>query len=313
MKAIACGYGHVLALKQDGTVAAWGLNRVGQTDAPALTDVIGIAATFGNSFALLKDGTVRGWGAAGAEAAAPHKAITEIHGSGDALIARDREGRLILHLPGAPRPGAAPGFLRQLPAEIHLIVTEKLVFTYRPVELREPNTPAEPEPAPAPPPAPAPAADPQPLTEAGRQIEDLQQKFQQAYLDQVSKPHEESLHQLNAFYLNHLEERQASAAAASQLEEALAWRGEAERVRAGEPLPAMDDPALPAALIELRHTYRQKAAQYDATRKATEAGLLTKYADALQAMQDRFTQEQKLDEALEVKAFREEQAPEAEP
>lgn len=310
VKAITCGFGHALALKADGDVAAWGVNRMGQTDVPEITNAIGIAATYGNSFALLKDGGVRGWGASGPDVAPPGKEIEEIYGMGEALIARDREGRLILHLPGAQKPIAAPGLLRQLPREMKVVVSERLIFAYPPAELREPSATPEPEPEPEPapmPPAPAPSPQPPTLTEAGQQIEDLKDKFHQAYLEQVSKPYEESLRQLNAFYLNHLEERQTAAAAASKLEEAVAWRGEAERVRDGEPLPVADDPSLPAALIELRHTYREKAGQYEATRKTAEAGLLTKYIDALQAMQDRFTQEQKLDAALEVKAFREEQ------
>jgi hypothetical protein len=65
--AIAAGSAHSLALKQDGTVVAWGANNVGQRDIPAgLSNVVAIAAS-GNqgmnySLALTADGNVVSWG-----------------------------------------------------------------------------------------------------------------------------------------------------------------------------------------------------------------------------------------------------------
>jgi alpha-tubulin suppressor-like RCC1 family protein len=73
--AIAAG-SHALALRKDGTVWAWGENRVGQLGngstseketvtpvvVPGLKDVVQIAAGVEHSMALLKDGTVRAWG-----------------------------------------------------------------------------------------------------------------------------------------------------------------------------------------------------------------------------------------------------------
>ena len=61
--AISSGVGHNLALKQDGTVAAWGYNSSGQTMVPAgLSTVVGIAAGGFFSLALRNDGTLGGWG-----------------------------------------------------------------------------------------------------------------------------------------------------------------------------------------------------------------------------------------------------------
>ncbi len=81
LKAIAAGQGHSLALKNDGTVWAWGLNQDGQlgdgtttdsstpvqvndpTDSSGyLTDVSAIAAGSSHSLALKSDGTVWAWG-----------------------------------------------------------------------------------------------------------------------------------------------------------------------------------------------------------------------------------------------------------
>src|SRR5918997_650316 len=82
LKAIAGGYDHSLALKDEGTVLAWGLNQDGQlgdgtnTDSSTpvqvkdpndpsgyLSGVSAIAAGGGHSLALKSDGTVWAWGA----------------------------------------------------------------------------------------------------------------------------------------------------------------------------------------------------------------------------------------------------------
>ena len=61
--AIGAGYHHSLALKDDGTVVAWGNNDDQQSNVPnGLTDVIAIAPTAWNSLALQGDGTVVAWG-----------------------------------------------------------------------------------------------------------------------------------------------------------------------------------------------------------------------------------------------------------
>ena len=61
--AIAGGYNHSLALKSDGTVAAWGDNGSGQTTIPVgLSNVVAIAGGFSHSLALKSDGTVAAWG-----------------------------------------------------------------------------------------------------------------------------------------------------------------------------------------------------------------------------------------------------------
>ena len=61
--AIAAGDYHSLAVRSDGTVAAWGDDAFGETDVPAgLSNVIAVAATAGHSLALKSDGTVVAWG-----------------------------------------------------------------------------------------------------------------------------------------------------------------------------------------------------------------------------------------------------------
>ena len=65
--AISAGGCHNLALRDDGTVVAWGCNQNGESDVPKhLTKVIAISANpspwNGHSLALKQDGTVVAWG-----------------------------------------------------------------------------------------------------------------------------------------------------------------------------------------------------------------------------------------------------------
>jgi alpha-tubulin suppressor-like RCC1 family protein len=60
---VAGGDDHSLALKADGTVAAWGLNSEGQTVVPTgLSNVVAVAAGAAHSLALEGNGKVIGWG-----------------------------------------------------------------------------------------------------------------------------------------------------------------------------------------------------------------------------------------------------------
>ncbi|MHC5083637.1 MAG: hypothetical protein ACYTET_06825, partial [Planctomycetota bacterium] len=60
--AIAAGYEHSLALRGDGSVAAWGKNDFGQAESPAGNDFIAIAAGGNSSLALRSDGSIAAWG-----------------------------------------------------------------------------------------------------------------------------------------------------------------------------------------------------------------------------------------------------------
>ena len=68
--AIAAGPSHNLALKNEGTVVAWGYSTTSETEVPVgLNNVVAISAgghtivpLYGFSLALKKDGTIVAWG-----------------------------------------------------------------------------------------------------------------------------------------------------------------------------------------------------------------------------------------------------------
>src|SRR6266403_887881 len=61
--AVAAGGSHSLALKNDGTVVAWGDNSAGQSSVPTGPGtVIAVAAGGYHSLGLRNDGTVVAWG-----------------------------------------------------------------------------------------------------------------------------------------------------------------------------------------------------------------------------------------------------------
>jgi alpha-tubulin suppressor-like RCC1 family protein len=61
--AVAAGFFHSLALRNDGTVIAWGSDSVGQTKVPpGLSNVVAIASGENHCLALKADGTIVSWG-----------------------------------------------------------------------------------------------------------------------------------------------------------------------------------------------------------------------------------------------------------
>jgi alpha-tubulin suppressor-like RCC1 family protein len=61
--AVAAGYYHSIALKADGTIVVWGDNSFGQTSVPAgLSNIVAVAGSYYDTIVLNSDGTVLAWG-----------------------------------------------------------------------------------------------------------------------------------------------------------------------------------------------------------------------------------------------------------
>ncbi len=97
--AVACGDHHSLALREDGTVVAWGLNSGGQTNVPAhATNVIAVAAGGAHSLALRADGTVMAWGTnSSGQIVVPSSAtnVIAIAAGGSRSVALRNDGSLV--------------------------------------------------------------------------------------------------------------------------------------------------------------------------------------------------------------------------
>ncbi|RDI19240.1 PKD domain-containing protein [Lentzea flaviverrucosa] len=114
--AIDAGLNHVLALKADGRVIAWGDNAFRQSDVPpqALSGVTAISAGGDHSLALKADGSVIAWGSNdGGESDVPdeaqHNVVAISAGSFDSM-ALNEDGRVIVWGPSSslqPVPEAA--------------------------------------------------------------------------------------------------------------------------------------------------------------------------------------------------------------
>jgi trimeric autotransporter adhesin len=99
---IAAGGSFYLAVRRDGTVAAWGQNIYGVTNVPAgLSNVVTIAGGYGRSTALLIDGTVVAWGGSYNGSSAPVTPpaglsnVVAIASAGDSTMALKRDGTVV--------------------------------------------------------------------------------------------------------------------------------------------------------------------------------------------------------------------------
>jgi alpha-tubulin suppressor-like RCC1 family protein len=78
-KAIAAGNTHSLALKNDGTIGAWGDNSYGQTTVPVeLSGITAIAAGYHHNLALKSDGSIAVWGDNSLQDVVPPSGLTGV-------------------------------------------------------------------------------------------------------------------------------------------------------------------------------------------------------------------------------------------
>ena len=94
----ATSFEHSVAVKADGTVAAWGANGHGETNVPAgLTGVVATAAGWNHSLALKQDGTVVAWGNSGAHTTVPTglAGVVAIAAGGSSSLALKQDGTVV--------------------------------------------------------------------------------------------------------------------------------------------------------------------------------------------------------------------------
>ncbi len=161
---------------------------------------------------------------------------------------------------------------------------------------------------PMPPPAPVspPAAAPPPAMPAAivqKQDSELQ-TLQKAYADAISQrataPFEAALGELNTKFAAAI----PPAKTAGNLDAVLALQEDQKRLSERLPIPD-DDDQTPAALKPLRAIYREQLKKLADARDASQIALLPAYTARLQQLEVTLTKASRIDEAKEVKTYRE--------
>jgi len=168
-----------------------------------------------------------------------------------------------------------------------------------------PSAPVAEAPKPAPSSTPAPAATPKPPTEFDKWLAQIDGPQQEAFQKQVLTPFETGVTDLRARYRAALDARLTRASAANQLDEALAWRAEKLAFEKAQNVASDDARTLPAVKA-LRAEFRQQFNQLDQDRVSRARVLHAQYDAVLAQNQTLLTQRSRLDDALLLKAKREE-------
>ncbi|MEQ1838996.1 MAG: hypothetical protein ABL994_01190 [Verrucomicrobiales bacterium] len=141
-------------------------------------------------------------------------------------------------------------------------------------------------------------------TEVDARLAVMEAEFQAMFRPKVSFAHEIEVAELNTKYQGALDRAQEEAAKRGDLEGALIFREETTRINGGKGVPENDEQNAPAALLQLRATYRIAKAKLDAERAVAAAPLVKAQDQKLSDYQTLLTKQNRIDDALKVKAAR---------
>jgi Leucine-rich repeat (LRR) protein len=172
-----------------------------------------------------------------------------------------------------------------------------------------PPLPAEPAaPMPAAPkmaevaPAPVPVT---PISETGKWLASMEPQWQASYEREVAAPYERGVSDLKKQLLGTIEAQLTSATQARKLDDAAFFRGERQRLAAGEDVPMTDELIVPPALKSLRNGYRTELARLDKERADRAKAFHARTDSLLGQSQVALAQRQRYEEAAEIKKKRE--------
>jgi hypothetical protein len=137
----------------------------------------------------------------------------------------------------------------------------------------------------------------------GKWLAEQDPQWQTTFKNDVLGAFDKAQADLKKQYAASLEAQLAAAARDGKLDDAVAIRSERDRVAAGN-VPPDDDPSVLASLRTLRAGYAKSLATLTADRAARGKALYERYDGILAQNQTSLTKAQRLDEALEVKARR---------
>ena len=166
----------------------------------------------------------------------------------------------------------------------------------------KPSPPTAPVPAslPMPPPPTVPVAE----SETVKWLAAADAQWQPMFQRDVTAPFEKAVADLRQQYIATLDKNIAAASQAANLNDALVWRNEKVRIGSQAPHEGPNDPATPAALIQLRDNWRKNFGKVDQARFAQAKVLHARYDALLEQNQKALTQRQRLDDAQLLKTRR---------
>jgi len=127
---------------------------------------------------------------------------------------------------------------------------------------------------------------------------------QQQYEKAVIGPHVAEKAALDSKFIAALTNAATAAKQAGHLDEVLAIRAEQKRLTEKLPIPD-DDAGIPESLKKLRGIYREQLTRIEAQRTANHTAMLPDYTGKLKDLEIHLTRADRIEDAMEVKAYRE--------
>ena len=154
---------------------------------------------------------------------------------------------------------------------------------------------------------PAPATEPA-QTEMQKWIATTDAQWQAVFKRDVTDVHAAELNKVKLLYLTSLDDTIKKASSAGDLDGAVALRNEQKRFGDTQVFPEQDEAGDAASVKQLRAAIRVQLARVEKESAVRAKALHTKYDQVLANAQTQLTQRQRIDDALLVKAKREEVA-----
>lgn len=130
--------------------------------------------------------------------------------------------------------------------------------------------------------------------------------WQAAFQREVTEPFDKGLAELNKQHLAKVDNQFDQAARDGKLDDAVILRAERDRVAAVNTWPPASDADVPALIQSLRAAYRKSLATLEAERLGRAKKILAHYDEILAQNLDALTRRKRIDEALAIRAKREE-------
>jgi hypothetical protein len=148
----------------------------------------------------------------------------------------------------------------------------------------------------------------QETVEVDRKLASLKDGFETTIEREAAMPRREALSTLNKGYISALDRALTTATKAGNLEQAVVIRAEKDRVVRAEPIPENEDKKGVAVLKSLRESFSDSLSKLESDYLKRYRPVSDRYDQTLAALQKDLTRASKLNDALRVKAIRDQLA-----